>query len=247
MPAHAAGLDQAQRVAARRARSGVGCRSCDATRSALPPRRSGAPTSPHRFGGQLADRQLARVATLDFKLLEVVRCCSWLMSRTGVLPPIRLRRSARAARPADRRREARAVRVLDARRALGALRPHPARRPARPRRPDRDRFYLSKGHGPMAYYAVLAAKGFIDPAACRRSATFDSPLGHHPDRSLVPGVEIASGSLGHGLPLAVGAPSPCGSRDGRAARRRAGRRRRARRGHRTTRRSRSPAGSGSSG
>ena len=70
--------------------------------------------------------------------------------------------------------------------------------------PARDRFLLSKGHGPMAYYAVLAAKGFIPVDWLERWATFDSPLGQHPDRNLVPGVEISSGSLGHGLPLAVG-------------------------------------------
>ncbi|MFC4561941.1 transketolase [Nocardiopsis mangrovi] len=70
--------------------------------------------------------------------------------------------------------------------------------------PDRDRFLLSKGHGPAAYYAVLAAKGFIDVRTLRRWAEFDSPLGHHPDRVLVPGAEIGSGSLGHGLGLAVG-------------------------------------------
>jgi transketolase len=69
---------------------------------------------------------------------------------------------------------------------------------------DRDRFLLSKGHGPMAYYAVLAAKGFIDPEVLPSFGAYDSPLGHHPDRTLIPGVEIASGSLGHGLPLAVG-------------------------------------------
>jgi len=69
---------------------------------------------------------------------------------------------------------------------------------------DRDRFYLSKGHGPMAYYAVLAAKGFVDPSELYQFGTFHSPLGHHPDRALVPGLEISSGSLGHGLPLAVG-------------------------------------------
>jgi transketolase len=68
----------------------------------------------------------------------------------------------------------------------------------------RDRFLLSKGHGPMAYYAVLAAKGFIPVGWLREWAAFDSPLGQHPDRNLVPGVEISSGSLGHGLPLAVG-------------------------------------------
>jgi transketolase len=70
--------------------------------------------------------------------------------------------------------------------------------------PARDRFYLSKGHGPMAYYATLAAKGFLPETWLPGWATYDSPLGHHPDRVLVPGVEISSGSLGHGLPLAVG-------------------------------------------
>jgi len=77
--------------------------------------------------------------------------------------------------------------------------------PATVDHPDRDRFLLSKGHGPMAYYAVLAAKGFLDPATLDDWTTFASPLGHHPDRTLVPGVEIGSGSLGHGLALAVGA------------------------------------------
>ncbi|MFG2981449.1 transketolase [Streptomyces sp. NPDC048258] len=68
----------------------------------------------------------------------------------------------------------------------------------------RDRFLLSKGHGPMAYYAVLAAKGFFPVEWLPGFGSYDSPLGHHPDRTLVPGVEIGSGSLGHGLPLAVG-------------------------------------------
>ncbi|AKH86133.1 transketolase [Streptomyces sp. CNQ-509] len=70
--------------------------------------------------------------------------------------------------------------------------------------PDRDRFLLSKGHGPMAYYAVLAAKGFLPADWLPGFGAYDSPLGHHPDRTLLPGVEIGSGSLGHGLPLAVG-------------------------------------------
>jgi len=76
--------------------------------------------------------------------------------------------------------------------------------PHHPDAPGRDRFLLSKGHGPVAYYAVLAAKGFIDPSLLAGFAGFDSPLGHHPDRTLIPGVEIGSGSLGHGLGLAVG-------------------------------------------
>ncbi len=69
---------------------------------------------------------------------------------------------------------------------------------------SRDRFFLSKGHGPMAFYAVLTAKGFLDPATLPGFGSFTSPLGQHPDRDLVPGAEISSGSLGHGLPLAVG-------------------------------------------
>lgn len=76
--------------------------------------------------------------------------------------------------------------------------------PRRPADDDRDRFLLSKGHGPMAYYAVLAAKGFINEEALRTWVRYDSPLGLHPDRNLIPGVEISSGSLGHGLPIAVG-------------------------------------------
>ncbi|GAB3794102.1 thiamine pyrophosphate-dependent enzyme [Nocardioides ungokensis] len=68
----------------------------------------------------------------------------------------------------------------------------------------RDRFLLSKGHGPMAYYAVLCSRGFFPEEWLSGWASYDSPLGYHPDRNLVPGVEIASGSLGHGLPLAVG-------------------------------------------
>ena len=76
--------------------------------------------------------------------------------------------------------------------------------PDRMNYPDRDRFLLSKGHGPMAFYAVLAAKGFFPAEWLDTWADFDSPLGMHPDRVLVPGVEIGSGSLGHGLPLALG-------------------------------------------
>jgi transketolase len=70
--------------------------------------------------------------------------------------------------------------------------------------PSRDRFYLSKGHGPMAYYAVLAAKGFLPEAELPGFGGFSSPLGQHPDRVVAPGAEISSGSLGHGLPLATG-------------------------------------------
>lgn len=76
--------------------------------------------------------------------------------------------------------------------------------PADPTWGGRDRFLLSKGHGPMAYYAVLAAKGFFPVELLDTFGSFDSILGHHPDRILVPGAEISSGSLGHGLALGVG-------------------------------------------
>ena len=70
--------------------------------------------------------------------------------------------------------------------------------------PD-DRFLLSKGHGPAAFYAVLAAKGLIPVDALEGFGSFTSVLGYHPDRVLVPAAGIGSGSLGHGLPIAVGA------------------------------------------
>lgn len=76
--------------------------------------------------------------------------------------------------------------------------------PQAPGDPARDRFLLSKGHGPMAYYAVLAATGFVPLEALPTFGRYDSILGQHPDRALIPGVELSSGSLGHGLPIAVG-------------------------------------------
>ena len=69
---------------------------------------------------------------------------------------------------------------------------------------ERDRFVLSKGHGALALYAVLAEKGFFSASELERFAAFDSPLGGHPDCNKVPGVEASTGSLGHGLPMAVG-------------------------------------------
>jgi len=70
--------------------------------------------------------------------------------------------------------------------------------------PNRYRFLLSKWHGPMAYYAVLAAKGFLDEEDLQNWALYDSNLGQHPDATLIPGAEIGSGSLGHGLGIGVG-------------------------------------------
>jgi transketolase len=76
--------------------------------------------------------------------------------------------------------------------------------PARPAWEQRDRFLLSKGHGPLAYYAVLAQRGFFPADELARFMSWDGILGAHPDRMQVPGVEVSTGSLGHGLPLAVG-------------------------------------------
>jgi transketolase len=76
--------------------------------------------------------------------------------------------------------------------------------PADPSWEERDRFLLSKGHGPMAFYAVLARAGFLEREELARFLQRDGSLGAHPDRLQVPGVEVSTGSLGHGLPLAVG-------------------------------------------
>lgn len=68
----------------------------------------------------------------------------------------------------------------------------------------RDRFFLSKGHGPMAFYAILALKGFISPELLETYGEYESCLGYHPDRTKLNCVEISSGSLGHGMPMAIG-------------------------------------------
>ena len=70
--------------------------------------------------------------------------------------------------------------------------------------PNRDYFIMSKGHSMEAYYAVLCAKGFLDLADVRsRFSKFGSPYIGHPHNTL-PGIEMNSGSLGHGLPVSVG-------------------------------------------
>ena len=70
--------------------------------------------------------------------------------------------------------------------------------------PDRDRFVLSKGHSMEAYYAVLCAKGFLDLEDVKQNfSRFGSQYIGHPNNKL-PGIEMNSGSLGHGLPVCVG-------------------------------------------
>ena len=76
--------------------------------------------------------------------------------------------------------------------------------PANPSWPDRDRFILSKGHGPVAYYAILAHLGFFPETWLDDFMEWGGKLGSHPDRELVPGVEASTGSLGHGLPMSIG-------------------------------------------
>jgi transketolase len=76
-------------------------------------------------------------------------------------------------------------------------------RPKEPKWSDRDRFVLSKGHANAALGAVLAQAGFIEDAVLDRFYGFESPFGMHPDIK-VPGIEMCTGALGHGLAVAMG-------------------------------------------
>lgn len=73
-----------------------------------------------------------------------------------------------------------------------------------PRWAQRDRFILSKGHGCLALYVLLAEKGFFPEAELWKFCKVDGILGGHPEYGKVPGVEASTGSLGHGLPIGVG-------------------------------------------
>lgn len=68
---------------------------------------------------------------------------------------------------------------------------------------NRDRFIFSKGHAAAVYYSALAAFGFFPKEWLDKYCELGYPLGGHVHHS-VPGVEISTGSLGHGLPVAVG-------------------------------------------
>ena len=76
--------------------------------------------------------------------------------------------------------------------------------PGDPSAEDRDHFILSKGHGTIALYSILAAKGYFPVAWLDAFLRHGGHLGSHPDRTQVPGVEASTGSLGHGLPIAAG-------------------------------------------
>ena len=77
-------------------------------------------------------------------------------------------------------------------------------RPGDPDWPGRDRCILSKGHGCLALYAVLADAGFYGFEELDRFCAADGILGGHPERGIVPGVEASTGALGHGLSIGIG-------------------------------------------
>lgn len=76
--------------------------------------------------------------------------------------------------------------------------------PSKPLWEDRDRFILSKGHIGVGFAPVLADKGYIDKEQLKEYNHTGSELGMHLDSNKVPGVDASTGSLGHGLPIAVG-------------------------------------------
>lgn len=76
--------------------------------------------------------------------------------------------------------------------------------PKNPNDENRDRFVLSKGHAAPALYTCLAYRGFFDKDLLYTLRKLGSPLQGHPDSKKIPGVEASTGSLGHGLSIAVG-------------------------------------------
>lgn len=76
--------------------------------------------------------------------------------------------------------------------------------PNQPSDPERDRFVLSKGHASLGIYAILAERGFFPIEELKTFGRFSGRLGGHPDSLKVPGIEASTGSLGHGMPMAVG-------------------------------------------
>jgi len=76
--------------------------------------------------------------------------------------------------------------------------------PVNPDWPDRDRFVLSKGHACCALCPVLAEKGYFSTDILATFNQFDSPFGMHPDMHKIVGCDMSTGSLGHGIAVAVG-------------------------------------------
>jgi len=89
--------------------------------------------------------------------------------------------------------------------------------PQRPDWPDRDRFIMSKGHACSALYAVLAESDYFPVERLKTFYQNGSPLAGHVMHKNVPGVELSTGSLGHGLPVATGM-AIAAKRDGRPSR-----------------------------
>lgn len=76
--------------------------------------------------------------------------------------------------------------------------------PKNPKKPDRDRLVLSKGHAAPALYSVLAHRGYFDPSELLTLRHTGARLQGHPDMKHIPGVDMSSGSLGQGISAAVG-------------------------------------------
>jgi transketolase len=76
--------------------------------------------------------------------------------------------------------------------------------PKNPQKPDRDRMVLSKGHAGVGFAPLLARRGYFDFELLRDFNKFKSPFGMHLDGQKVTGVDVSTGSLGHGLSMAVG-------------------------------------------
>ncbi|MBT6145070.1 MAG: transketolase [Gemmatimonadetes bacterium] len=76
--------------------------------------------------------------------------------------------------------------------------------PLTPEAPDRDRFILSKGHSSIGLYAALALRGYFPEQELRTFDAIDSRLQGHPDMTVLPGLDMSSGSLGQGLSPGIG-------------------------------------------
>ena len=76
--------------------------------------------------------------------------------------------------------------------------------PKDPKKADRDRFVLSKGHAAPALYAALAERGYFDKSLLTTLRHIGSILQGHPDMKHIPGVDMSTGSLGQGISAAVG-------------------------------------------
>jgi transketolase len=77
-------------------------------------------------------------------------------------------------------------------------------RPDEPDWPERDRFILSKGHSAIGLYSVMALRGYLPVSELRTFDAIDSRLQGHPDMTVLPGLDMSTGSLGLGLAAAVG-------------------------------------------